>query len=95
MLGVDAALDRRAEEANVLLRDRERRAGGDLDLLVDDVDAGDHLGDGMLDLHARVHLDEIELSVLVEELDCPGADIAELGHGRARRPRRSRRVARR
>ena len=68
------------EEAHVLLRDRQRRPGGDLDLLVDEVDAGDHLGDGMLDLDARVHLDEIELAVLVEELDRADADIAELGH---------------
>ena len=80
MLGVDAAFDRRAVDAHVLLRDRQRRAGGDLDLLVDEVDAGDHLGDGMLDLDAGVHLDEIELAVLVEELDRADADIAELGH---------------
>ena len=80
VFGVDAALDRRAKESHVLLRDGERRAGGDLDLLVDDVDAGDHLGDRMLDLDARVHLDEEELAVLVEELDRPGADVAELAH---------------
>ena len=80
VLGVDAAFDRRALDAHVFLRDRQRRAGGDLDLLVDEVDAGDHLGDGMLDLDARVHLDEIELAVLVEELDRADADIAELGH---------------
>src|SRR2546430_11642907 len=33
-----------------------------------EIDAGDELGDGMLDLDARVHLDEVELPVLVEEL---------------------------
>ena len=80
MLGVDAALDRRALDAHVLLRDRQRRAGGDLDLLVDEIDAGDHLGHGMLDLDAGVHLDEIEPPVLVEELDRADAEIAELGH---------------
>ena len=81
VLGVDAAFDRRAEEAHLLLGDRQRRPGRDLDLLVDDVDAGDHLGDGMLDLDARVHLDEVELAVLVEKLDRPDADVAELRHG--------------
>ena len=80
VFGVDAAFDRRAVNAHVLLRDRQRRAGGDLDLLVDEVDAGDHLGHRMLDLDARVHLDEVELAVLVEELDRSGADIAEFGH---------------
>jgi hypothetical protein len=33
----------------------------------------------MLDLEAGVHLDEVELAVLVEELDRAGARIAELG----------------
>ena len=56
-------------------------ARGDADLLVDEVDAGDRLGDRVLDLQARVHLDEIELAVLVEELDGAGAGISELGHG--------------
>ena len=35
----------------------------------------------MLDLQARVHLDEVELAVLVEELDRAGAAIVELLHG--------------
>src|SRR3546814_4600761 len=35
----------------------------------------------MLDLQAGVHLDEIELAVLVEELDGAGAAVAELAHG--------------
>ena len=64
----------------------KRRAGRDLDLLVDEVDAGDHLGDGMLDLDARVHLDEIEPAVLVEEFDRADADIAHLRHRRATTP---------
>ena len=36
-----------------------------------DVDAGDHLGHRMLDLDAGVHLDEVELAVLVQELEVP------------------------
>jgi hypothetical protein len=31
---------------------------GDEDLRADEIDAGDTLGDGVLDLDARVHLDE-------------------------------------
>ena len=43
-----------------------------------EVDAGDHLGHRMLDLEAGVHLDEVELAVLVEELDRAGAAIADV-----------------
>ena len=60
-------------------RHRERRAGGDAELLDHDVDAGDRLRHRMLDLQPRVHLDEVELAVLVEELDRAGAGIAEIG----------------
>ncbi len=35
----------------------------------------------MLDLDARVHFDEVELAVLVQELDRTGAAIAEIAHG--------------
>ena len=34
----------------------------------------------MLDLDARIHLDEVEFAVLVEKFDRPDADIAEFGH---------------
>ena len=59
---------------------RELAAGGDADLLEDEVDVGDRLGHRMLDLDARVHLDEIELAVLVQELDRADAEIFELAH---------------
>ena len=39
------------------------------------------LGDRVLDLHARVHLDEEELVVLVEELERAGAAVADLAAG--------------
>jgi hypothetical protein len=44
---------------------------------VHEVDAGHELGDGMLDLEARVHLEEVEaLAVLVEqELAGAGVDV--------------------
>jgi hypothetical protein len=49
----------------------------DVDLRLDDVDAGHLLGDGVLDLDARVHLDEVELARvhIHQELDRAGADI--------------------
>ena len=41
----------------------------------------DLLGDGMLDLQPGVHLQEVELAVLVDELDRAGVDVAaRLGH---------------
>ena len=68
-------------EHDLVLRHRQAAAGGDADLLVHEVDAGDRLGDRMLHLQAGVHLDEVELAVLVEELDRAGAAIFQLAHG--------------
>ena len=81
ILGVDAALDRVAAPHDVALAERELAAGGDEDLLLHDIDAGDELGDRMLDLDARVHLDEEELAVLVQELERAGAAVADLAAG--------------
>ena len=55
-------------------------AGGNADLLEDQVNVGDHLGHRMLDLNARVHLDEVELAVFVEKLDGADPEIADLAH---------------
>ena len=49
---------------------------GHADLLGHEVDARHHLGDGVLDLEAGVHLEEEELAVLEEELDGAGVDVA-------------------
>ena len=61
---------------------------GDADLLAHQVEAGDHLGHRMLDLQPGVHLDEVELAVLPQELDRARAAIAHVGHrlGDDRRP---------
>ena len=88
MLGVDAAFDGVAGEADVLLAVAQRLAGGDADLLAHDVDAAHHLRDRMLDLEPRVHLDEKEFAVAIEELERAGALVAELAAWR--RPRRRR-----
>ena len=47
---------------------------GEPDLLLDEVDAGHHFGDRMLNLNAGVHFHEEEVMVLVEE-KFNGADI--------------------
>jgi hypothetical protein len=57
-------------------------AAGDEDLLLDDVDAGDHLGDRVLHLDPGVHLDEVELAVLVQELEGADAAVADAAAGR-------------
>ena len=44
------------------------------------VHVGDHFGDRVLHLDARIHLDEVELAVFVhEELDGSGIDVADFG----------------
>ena len=59
-------------------------AGGDAQLRLDQVDAGDGFGDRMLDLDAGVHLDEVELAVFVhQELDGAGVLVADVGEAAA------------
>ena len=65
VLGVDAAFDRVALNLDIVLRDIEFFAARDAQLFADDIDAGDHFGDRVLDLQARVHFYEIELAVFV------------------------------
>jgi hypothetical protein len=68
-------------ELDVALPERQFFPGGDADLLLHDVDAGDHLGDGMLHLHAGIHFDEEEFAVLVQELEGTRAAVADLAAG--------------
>src|SRR5579859_5590391 len=77
---IDPALDGMAGELDLGLIDLQPAAGGDADLLLHQVDAADQLGHRMLDLDARVHLDEGELAILVEELERDGTAILELLH---------------
>ena len=81
MLGIDAALDRVPAKCDVLLPERQLLPRGHQDLRLHDVDAGDHLGHRMLDLYPRVHLDEIELALLVQELEGARAAVADLAAG--------------
>src|SRR5439155_1704041 len=81
ILGVDAALDGMAAQMYVLLPEAQFLARGNVDLLLHQVDAGDHFGHRVLDLDARVHLDEIKLPLLVQELERAGAAVADLAAG--------------
>ena len=60
ILGIDAAFDGAAIEANGVLVQPQACARGDRDLLGHEIDAGDGLGHRVLDLDARVHLEEVE-----------------------------------
>ena len=78
VLGVDAVLDGVAADLGVAVA--ELLAGGDAEHLADQVDAGDLLGDAVLDLEAGVDLEEGDGAVLGdEELARPGAVVAGLG----------------
>ena len=77
VLAVDAELDRVAGRDGVGVV--ERAALGEPELLAHEVDAGDLLGDRVLDLQAGVHLEERHRAVLAdEELAGAGADVADL-----------------
>src|SRR5258706_6052972 len=81
ILGIDAALYRVAANLDVLLAHGQPLARGDADLLLDDVDTGDHFGHRMLDLYACIHLDEVELAFFVEIFESTGTAIADLAAG--------------
>ncbi len=82
VLGGDPALQRGAVDMDLLLLQvhlGQRHAGRDPELGDHQVAAGDLLGDGVLDLDARVHLDEHVLPALVEqELHRAGVDVADV-----------------
>ena len=75
VFGVDAAFDRMAAEVHVALAHGEFLARRDTDLLLDQIDAGDHFSDRVLDLDTGVHLDEIELAVFIQKLESTRATI--------------------
>ena len=78
VLGVDADFDGVAIGVGGVGGQVERFAGGDAQLPLDEVEAGDHLGDGVLDLQAGVHLEEVEVAVrLGEAFDGAGVVVAE------------------
>ena len=81
ILGVDPALHGMTLQNHILLSQAQLLAGGNPDLFLHQVDPGDHLCDRMFHLDARVHLDEVELAVLVEELESPDSLVTNLAAG--------------
>ena len=82
IFGIDAALDGVAAQLDVFLPERQLLARRHAKLQMHQVEAGDELGHRMLDLQAGVHLEEVEVAVLVDqELDRAGVLIVGgLGH---------------
>jgi hypothetical protein len=67
VFGVDTELNGKAAPDNFFLLEAQWQTRGHANLFLDDVDAGDRFGDGVLDLHARVHFHEIKTAAIVEQ----------------------------
>jgi hypothetical protein len=78
VLGVDAALDGVAALAQVGLREGQRLALRDRDLQLHEVEPGHHLRHRVLDLQARVHLEEVGLRSCVHQ-ELEGARVRVAG----------------
>ena len=77
VLGVETTLNGVTGEGDLVLDETERSTGGDAQLQLDQVEAGDQLGDAVLDLQAGVDLQEVEVPGCVEkELGRAGVGIA-------------------
>ena len=84
IFGIDPRLDGVAVQSDLVLRQRQLFAERHAQLPFDQIDAGNQLGHGMLDLQAGVHLDEEHLLAVGDEFDGAGADIVH-GGGRLAR----------
>jgi hypothetical protein len=99
ILGVDAAFERMAALRGAERGLGKRQTGCHFELQAHEVEPRHELGDRMLDLQARVHLEEVEIAVRVEhELDGAGIAVADGprgGDGRISHTLPQRRVERR
>ena len=79
VFGIDAELKSMAVGLWILI-EGQRLAGRDAELLSDDIGTGDRLGNGVLDLHTGIDLEEGYGAVFGDDvLDSAGTDIAHLG----------------
>ena len=85
VLGVDANLDGMAIDPQVLLYEGEGLSRSDLQLQFHQVQAKNCLRHRMFDLQARVHLHEVEVLSLHDELDRARADVVDGARGAYRR----------
>ena len=78
VLGVNARLDGVPREAQFILQKRKPLSCRDPQLPLDQVEPGNHLGDRVLDLQARIHLHEVEAPILLgDEFHRAGAAVAD------------------
>src|SRR5215468_2014298 len=82
IFGVNACLYRVAADLELVLGEGQWLARSDAQLPFDQIEPGDHLGHGMLDLQARVHFHEVEGASIIScvfdnELDRTRADVAD------------------
>src|SRR6266849_5953058 len=87
VLGVDAALDSMAALLDITLQYTfQAFAHGDQNLAFHQVDAGHHLSDRVLHLNARIHLNEVQIALLIhQELDRTRVDVSNPSEGAAKR----------
>mmetsp|Transcript_36821 Transcript_36821/g.85575 ORF Transcript_36821/g.85575 Transcript_36821/m.85575 type:complete len:350 (+) Transcript_36821:1698-2747(+) len=93
VLRIHSALERPAVALDVCLGERELVSGGDLEHELHQVQTGDVLCDGMLHLQSRIHLQKVEVLVLVNNhfdgaggvvVHCLGEGNCLFSHGFAR-----------
>jgi hypothetical protein len=79
ILGVDTGLERATVETGRTLDEGTDLAGSAQDHPLDEVDAGDRLGNGVLDLKSRVDLEERRLLAVgvIDELDCARRSVRD------------------
>ncbi len=71
-----------ATQGDVVLREGQRFAPGDRNLQMDEVEAGNQLGDWMFDLEPGIHLQKIEIAgssvrgIFQQELDGAGVGVS-------------------
>ena len=81
VLGIDPAFHGVAFQVDIRLFDAERLSGGHANLRTYQVNASYQFSDRMFNLQTRVHLDEVELTVLVQEFERASAAIADITTG--------------
>ena len=78
IFGIDAALDRMAGELDFALAIAQLFACRNVNLLLHDVDAGDHFCHRMLNLDPGIHFNEIKFAFFIQEFKGAGAAVTDL-----------------
>src|SRR5450830_516539 len=68
VFSIDTAFNRVAMILNIALAESQFLACSDLDLLLHDINTGNHLGHRMFNLNTRIHFNEIEFIVFIQKL---------------------------